>query len=475
MSVRTRWLVGVGLSVLLIAAALFPTLWGRPWSIDHFFSRVFLEFALERPMVLSQLRLLEPYGLDYHADDLDDFSVEFERDEIREIKKNLSTLRRYDRDSLSESQRLSAEVLEWFLEMQAERERFLLHDYPVNQANGVQTGLPNFMLNTHQLNTAEDAENYLRRLAKFGVALDQVSAGLSVRQEAGVVPPRFVIERVRAQIAGFLSPPAEEHLLRQHLAASLEEIEDLDDDDREALLAQALDAMQGEVYPGYARLDATLAALGEVATDDHGVWKLPDGDAYYAFALRRHTTTDLSADEMHRLGLSEVERLHGEMRAILKREGARVEDPIAAVRMLAVDPRFLFPDTDEGREAILQGYRAIVEAAKAKLPDIVGRQPRAGVEVERVPEFMEGGRAARLLQPAPLRWLQARGLLRQSSQRRRAREVPHADAGPPRDASRSPPPDLAGPGDGGRPLLPAHSALHRLQRGMGALRGAAGG
>ncbi len=268
------------LALLVVAAGVFlyPTLVGRPWSIDHFFSRVFLEFALERPLMLSQLRILEPYGIHFHADDLADYSVAFEQDEVREAQRNLEILRGYDKSSLDLVQRRSAEVLEWFLALQADREEFLLHDYPVNQMNGVQKGLPDFMINVHQIANERDAANYVARLSRFDEAFDQVVEGLEARRALGVVPPRFVIEQVRGETADFVSPAPQDHIFHQHLAIMLDYLEDLSDERRAELLEGAREAIEESVYPAYRKLDAKLAELERVATDDAGLWKIPGRD-----------------------------------------------------------------------------------------------------------------------------------------------------------------------------------------------------
>jgi uncharacterized protein (DUF885 family) len=389
---------------LLLAGAgllLYPTLWGRPWSIDHFFTRVFLEFALERPLLLSQLRILEPYGIHFHADDLADYSVAFEQDELREAKRNLEILRGYDRDSLDEEDRRSAEVLEWFLQLRSEGEPFLLYDYPVNQMNGVQKGLPDFMINVHQINDERDAENYRIRLSKFRHAFEQIVDGLEARRQIGVVPPRFVIEQVLLQDERFLAPPPAEHILARHFEVMLEHVEGLSDARRAELVEGVRRAVEDSVYPAYRLLDAKLAELEEVATDEAGVWKLPEGAAYYAWLLRYHTTTRLTPDEIHALGLAEVERLEGEIRAILSREGVPSGDLPETLRGLARDPRFRYPDTAEGREQLLRDYGTIVAEARGKLPEIVGRLPRVPVVVERVPDFLEEGAPGAYYQPPP--------------------------------------------------------------------------
>jgi uncharacterized protein (DUF885 family) len=399
------WKVRIGIVavVLLVVAAgiSYPLLRGRPRDIDHFFTRVFLELALERPLMLSQLRILEPYGIHFHADDLDDFSVEFERDEMREVQRNLEILRGYDFEELDPADRRSAEILEWFLAVEADGEPFLLYDYPVNQMNGVQKGLPDFLINVHQLENERDAENYAIRTAKLATALDQVIAGLDARREAGNVPPRFVLDSVRAQVQSFVASPVEEHVLVSHFESSLGEIGGLDDARRAELVDAVRGAVADVVYPAYGRLDAKLAELEQVASDAAGVWKFPDGEAYYAWLLRRHTSTELTPEQIHQLGLAEVARIQTEIRAILSEQGIETDDVGTALAALARHPRFRYPAGDGVGEEMLADYESIVDDARQRLPDLFGRLPQAQVSVERVPEFMQEGSAGAYYQPPP--------------------------------------------------------------------------
>jgi uncharacterized protein (DUF885 family) len=392
---RLRRRLGLVALLALAALAVFlvPTLWGKPWSIEHFYLRVFARFALERPELLSRLRILEPWGLDWFSDDLDDRSPAFEQRSARRIASELAVLRRYDRAAQSESQQLSSDVLDHFLALQAEGERFLLHGYPVNQMSGVQNELPDFMLNVHAIRSRRDAENYAARLAKFGVAFDQVIEGLELRAERGLLPPRFVIDRVQGGIADFLAPKPGEHVLATDFARRLREVEGVSDAARAALEQRVAGEIERTLYPAYQRLAAQLALQHELAGDDDGVWHLPDGDAYYAWAVRYHTTTERTPKQIHELGLAEVARIQAELREILRSQGLAATDLFAAIRELGHEPRFLYPDTDEGRSELLAGYQAIIDDARARLPALFGRLPRAQVVVQRVPLFKQDGAA----------------------------------------------------------------------------------
>jgi len=376
-----------------VAVFLVPTLWGTPWSIDHFFLRALAEAALPHPMALSYARVLEPYGLDWYSDELEDFSVAQEDRDRAQARRTLATLRRYEDASLTPEQRLSARILAWYLETLEAGEPFAYHGYPVEQLDGLQSALPDFLLNFHPIASERDARNYVRRLAGVDVALDQIGERVRFREDRGVVPPRFVLAKSRAQIAELVAPAPAAHPLVAKLRDDLARLPDVSPARRDALVQAAEDEIVRSVRPGYARLDALLAAQEARATDDDGVWKLPDGDAYYRWALRLHTTTELSPEQVHEIGLREVARLAGEMRALLAAEGIDAHDLGATLRRLHADPRFLYPDDDSGRSRILADYTAIVDDARPRLPALFGRLPKAPLVVERVPQFKAEGSA----------------------------------------------------------------------------------
>ena len=392
-SLRGALVLGIALSIFLI-----PTLWGKPWSIDHFFLRSLLVFVHDHPMLLSQARPLDAYDLDFYSDELDDYSVAADLELADLVDRTLAGLIEYDRDDLSPDQQQSYDVAEWFLQTYQRGRPFLFHDYPINQFHGVQNSLPDFMVNIHQIEDERDAENYLARLRGFGLALAQLRESVAIRAARGIVPPRFVLEAVKEEMTEFVSVEAENNILYTKLSDALTQAE-IAVARHSQLTGDARQILLGIVYPGYRDLIRDTAALLETATDEDGVWKLPDGDAYYRWALRLHTTTDLSPDEVHAIGLAEIHRIHDEMRKILAGEGLPSEDPIATLLELNRDPRFLYPDTDEGRAQILDDYQTIVDETWRRLPEFFGRLPVAPVKVERVPVFKQAGAASAYYNP----------------------------------------------------------------------------
>ncbi len=399
-----RWkkiVLGV-VAVVSIALAVFliPTIWGKPWSINHFYARTFLEYALDHPQLLTSLRVLEPMGLDFHNDDLEDFSIESTQRDLERAAANLEMLRSYDRERLED--RLSYDVLEWFLADAVEGGQWAFHNYPVNQLGGVQSGLPDFMMNIHQIVREKDARNYIERLSKFGTAFDQVLDSLKYREERGIVPPRFVMTHVLREMREFVSAAPEEHVLYTHFEEETGEIEGLEEVDRNEMLERLRGIIEGTVYPAYGRLIDHYAELEPTASTDDGVWKLPDGDEFYAYTLRSATTTEMGPEEIHEIGLREVERIQAEMRSILAAEGHPVEDLGAVMKDLNADPRFLYPDTDGGRQAVLDDYQAIIDEIDANMGSFFSVRPKAKVVVERVPEFRQATSPLAYYNPPPL-------------------------------------------------------------------------
>jgi uncharacterized protein (DUF885 family) len=249
--------------------------------------------------------------------------------------------------------------------------------------------LPDFMMNIHQIEDEGDVRNYITRLSKFDQAFRQALESVEYRESLEIVPPRFVMTHVLKEMREFIEPKPEENVLHVHLAEALDEVEGLEDTRREELLLDAAAVIEGTVYPAYRLLIEYFEDREPTASTDNGAWKLPDGDRFYAHMLRSYTTTELSAEEIHQIGLEQVERLQGEMKAILKAEGYSTGDFATTMQSLSREERFLYPDTDEGRRQILADYQGIIDEIDAGMDSFFTMRPETGVEVERIEEFKE--------------------------------------------------------------------------------------
>ena len=380
----------IAVIILLIAWFIYALIWGKPWSLKLLYSRTFIHFALKGPELLTMLGILEKFGIHYHNSRLSDASVKNETRTFNWLKRDLAILRSYSRPRQSPSALLSTDIMDWFLDDLARSEKFRFHDYPLNQMFGVQSELPNFMLTLHPVVSKLEARNYVRRLDRFGVKFHQVLEGLQIREEKGVMPPRFVIRRVLDEMLAFVGQPANTNPLYTVFKDKLSKLTRIGEGDRETLLAAAESAIDRTVYPAYQEFIAYFTELEKKATTDDGVWKLPDGGGYYAHCLRSNTTTEFTPEEVHAIGLKEVSRIEAEMSAILEMLGYK--EVMNAPKKLAEfgrEARFLFPNTDQGRQAVLSEYQRILDEIDAALDPYFAVRPRAALKVERVPEFRE--------------------------------------------------------------------------------------
>jgi uncharacterized protein (DUF885 family) len=393
----------VAVIFLLVIWFIYSTIWGKPWSIKLLYSRTFLHFALKGPELLTMLGILEKFGLHAHNAKLSDASVANETKMYEWMKRDLALLRSYPRKRQSSGTLLSTDIMDWFLDDLANAEQFRFHDYPLNQMFGIQSELPNFMMTMHPLVSKLEGRNYVKRLNRFGVKFDQVLEGLKIREGKDVLPPRFVIRRVLDEMAAFVGQPVLENPLYTVFKDKLTKLEKVSSADREQLLASAEAAITGTIYPAYQMFIAYFTALEQKATTEDGVWKLPDGDAYYAHCLRSNTTTSYTPDQVHEIGLKEVQRIEAEMMTILEVLGYKdVKNAPKKLAEFGREERFLYPNTEQGRSAALLEYQRILDEMNAGLDPHFAVRPKASLKVERVPEFREKTSALAYYQPGDL-------------------------------------------------------------------------
>ncbi|MEL7447805.1 MAG: DUF885 domain-containing protein [Pseudomonadota bacterium] len=378
-------------AVLLLGAAFVAHEWyAKPFFINNFFNRAFIQFILDKPEMLTSMGILESLGMHGHNAEWNDSSIAAADRDFEFLDDVMKTLAKYDESKLTEAEILSVKVLKELLGNPEQDRRFRFHDYPVNQLFGLQNAIPRFLDTFHRVNTPEDADNYISRLSKIDTKMEQTMEGLKIREERGIIPPTFVIEKSVGIMQDFVDQPIEENVLYVSFDNKLQEAEEFDDAQRSAYLDQAREQIETVVYPAYQGYIDYFTALKAKSTSDDGVWKLPNGKDYYNYLLRGHTTTNMTADEIHNTGLAEVARIKDEMLEIFGAEGYDTSLGVKALfDQLATEERFYYPDTDEGREQILKDYATIIDEIEVGMPEAFNVMPKADVVVKRVPEFSE--------------------------------------------------------------------------------------
>ncbi|MDR3513657.1 MAG: DUF885 family protein [Caulobacteraceae bacterium] len=323
---------------------------------------------------------------------LDDRSLAARARDRADNRDRLRRLRALDRRALGGTDAVSYDTVAFGFENQAEFDRrFDYADgpgepYVISQLTGAYQSVPDFLDSQHTIETRADAQAYLARLEAFARAMDQ--EGEKARHDAGqgVIPPAFVIERALGQMAALRGQPAAAAPLVQSLVRRAKEKAIVGDWSGEAGRIYA-----DKVVPALDRQIALMRALRAGAGQDAGVWRLPQGEAYYAVSLEGATTTTMSPAEIHQTGLDQVASLTGELDARLKAQGLSSGTVGARLRALYDDPRYRYPDTDDGRARLLAELKAKVAVVRARLPAWFGTLPRAEVEVRRLPPYLEAG------------------------------------------------------------------------------------
>ncbi|MBY6127386.1 DUF885 domain-containing protein [Qipengyuania aquimaris] len=296
---------------------------------------------------------------------------------------------------LSAEDALSYRLFDAMAERSARSHKFRRNGFIFNQMFGAQSQAPAFLINIHRVSNASDAEAYVSRIEGIAPALDTLIAEARSRADDGVMPPDWVYPYVISDVENLLNA-GDDNAVIEDFMGKVDAIE-IDDDARVALKEDALAAWNSSARPAYERLLAEMKRQQAIAPTDDGIWRLDDGAEYYQALLNNYTTTDLTADQIHAIGLREVERIHGEMRAIMKQVGfeGSLQDFFQYTR---TDDRFFY----DNREDYLADAEAHIDAMEAKLPEYFGVLPTDPLVIKPVEAFREKSAGKAFYQrPAP--------------------------------------------------------------------------
>ncbi len=331
-------------------------------------------------------------------DQIDDLSDEAYARQMAWKKASVEAMQaKFDRAALTNEGKSSYDLWLFEYEQTVQFDPFKRHRYIFEQMGGLQSRLPNFLMNFHKVENISDMEAYIARISGVARAIDQLLAHAQVAAEMNIRPPRFATEGAIDQAtklitgAPFDKSNGDAPLwanAKSKIDALLTE-EKITQAQAEQLQASAKKALLEAFGPSYSTLIAWLKAdMANVSAEPHGASSLPDGEAFYQVQLTKMTTTPMTAEDIHQLGLKEVARIRAEMEAI-KTEMKFDGDLQAFFKFLREDPQFYYPNTDEGRQAYLDDSTAFLDDIKAKLPQYFGILPKADLVVKRVEAFRE--------------------------------------------------------------------------------------
>jgi uncharacterized protein (DUF885 family) len=372
---------------------------GRSEALHAFFDRFTADWVRTDPDLAVATRFLQGDEQAALERRLTPRTREWKLERIELARRGLAELARFDPAALSDEDRVSADVMRSQLQTIVDGEPFLDFELPLNQMNGANVEIPNALTVSHPVLEPADAERYVARLAEVDDRMREATAESAYQAELGIVPPRFIVQATIDQMERFVAYPAGENPLVTTLANKMRDVTGLDEETRTRLTAQATRIVEQEVYPAWRDAVAVLRRQLPIAGEEAGISRLPRGLQAYAYALRRFTTTDLTADRIHEIGLREVARIEAEMDSLFRLVG--LSEGTIKERGDRLRERLAYPVNDEGRRQIMADIQSMLADALVRSRALFDVMPRARVVAQPYPEFRWDNAAASYTAPLP--------------------------------------------------------------------------
>lgn len=404
MEMSRRSLLSVTAAGVVLAACSRPAASG---DLNSILDTLSTDFLRELPEFSTSLSISEEQAGGRYIDRLSDAS-RAGAERLLQISQNAVTqLEAINRDTLSAQDAVTRDVVLTALQDGVASSQYKTGGgaqapYTVTQLTGAYTNIPDFLASQHPVTNREQADAYLARLTAYGRVLDQESERVGLDAGEGVIPPDFALDGALAQLRDFRGKAPAQTVLVSSFQQRLAEVADITDADKATLLSQAETIVRDTVLPAYQRQIDAITQIRPRATSDANVWKLPNGEALYATALKAYTTTSMAPDEIHQMGLDLIAQLTSEMDTILRAQGMTRGSVAERIQALGRRPDQIYPSTDAGRERLLADLNAQNAAIRARMPEVCGVQAQAALEIKRVPEYTQAGAPGGYYQGAAL-------------------------------------------------------------------------
>ena len=363
----------------------------KPYSIDHYLAKELTMGLLDSPEFMTYIGIFDKYNAVLkHNQKLSIRTLEDGDEDYQDSLAHLSMLKSYDSSKLTDIQKVTQKIAIFDTENNInEFENFRYHSYPFNQIGGNHLGLVEFMTDTHPVRNLREASDYIKRVEKFDESLNANLIWLEEQKKLGIFAPKYVFDHVITQLKELIAYEDLDNPLMQVFARKVDAL-DIDEQKSEELKTALSAVIASDVKSGFKSILGFFESNYEYANTNHGVWSLPNGDAFYEARLRSYTTTDYSAEEIHQIGLSEVDRIGARMKEIFLQLGYQVNKPVGEMMNdLNENPDFLYPDTPDRKEIVVADYNQMVKEAEEDVRPYFARFPVSPVEVRAIPEYSE--------------------------------------------------------------------------------------
>ncbi len=363
----------------------------KPYSIDHYLAKELTLSLLDSPEFMTYIGIFDRFNaILKHNQKLSIDTLEDGEEDYQDTLKHLKMLKKYNSDGLTDVQKITQKIAIFDTENSIDRfENFRFHSYPFNQISGNHLNLVEFMTDTHPIRNYREATDYIKRVRLFDDSMKSDLVWLEEQKKLGIFAPQFVFDHVITQLKELIAYTDNNNPLMQVFIRKVNKLQ-ISTKKKEALSSELSEVIKSDVKPGYELILQFMESNYDQANKFHGVWSLPNGDAFYASRLRSYTTTDYSAEEIHQIGLSEVERIGNRMKEIFILLGYEVNKPVGEMmNELNESPDFLYADTPDRKQIVIADYNQMVKEAEEDVRPYFERFPISPVEVRAVPEYSE--------------------------------------------------------------------------------------
>ena len=385
----------------------FPVPTGENKDIEQLFNSYCRQLIKMFPESATYIGFNKEIGYEVETGELNDESVEAENKKFALMHKYRQQLNTYNRSQLTPSQRRAVDILLYSLDRELEAEKFQHHFYIISHINDFHLALTTLMSEYHTIANIDDAKAYISRLGKYKEKFMQISDRLRIKEKNDLLAPVHIIERFSNILSNFIQISPQNNILYTSFRKQVQEL-DIDKESKEQLSLEVIDKIKTVVYPGYQALIGLLARLKQKAPVEVGVWRLPQGDAFYQYCLRYHTDTTMTPEQIHNLGLKEVNRTQREIQRRLTRAGFEANLPrrdllryFWAWEAKKNSDQLYYPNTNQGKIQALQDYQKYLQEITEKLPGLFSFSPKTKLLVKPVPRYKINTTGAHY-QPAPL-------------------------------------------------------------------------
>ena len=381
-------------TTVVILLAIAPAHAQSNDNIEAFFDRFTADWVRGNPDLATSLRYFTGEEQDRLERQLTPLTRSYQTQRTQLARKGLEELARFDRTKLDDTQRVSADLMQWLLEAVVKAEPYRDFYFPLQQFSGANVDLVETFTLRHPLVTAKDAENFVARLALTDDRMNEAVAEARTLVGKGMLPPRFIVQATLASMRTFADAPVDKNPLVTVFTQKTAAIETIPASKRAELQQQVATLVQKEIYPSWQKAIALLDSIVPKTTDDAGLWRFKGGNAAYANSLLRFTTTTLTPEEIHQIGLRQVATIEAQMDGILRKLGRTEGTVQARMKKLEDDLRYPDPTSDASREQIMKDIDGIMKDAVVRSTPMFERMPETPVIAQPFPRFREASAAA---------------------------------------------------------------------------------